>query len=136
MVKGTASAVCLYWILLCQLIAVPSEINFPPQVSVQFSGANYEGQDIKGTIIVIHMLQQKIDESSFRMDRAPMKVEPMKTANERPSPGLVISRYSFTIPKKPAGLYQFPPIKVNVGGLEISSIPVSFKAIALVCPTA
>lgn len=122
--------------LLCQLIAVPSEINFPPQVSVQFSGANYEGQDIKGTIIVIHMLKQKIDESSFRMNGAPMKVEPMKTANERLSPGLVISRYSFTIPKKPAGLYQFPSIKVNVGGLEISSVPVSFEVIRAVSSNA
>lgn len=92
----------------------------------------YEGQQLQGTVSVTHKVNSKIDDSSFHLEDAPLKVEPIKKVNFSAGANLEMSIYHFVLPAKPQGLYVLPSISVKVDGKTIKSIPSSYEVKPLV----
>lgn len=107
--------------------------NAPAQIAVRMAAA-YENQPITGEIAITHLASQVVDESSFRVDGTPLKVThlsdtfPTGKAKEDKET-LVVSKYRFTVPAKPRGLYLLPEIRVQVGDATFASPSVSFEVI-------
>lgn len=125
-----------FCILLSHLVAFESAILYaqedPREVVVSAEIDAYraiEGHLLRGTISITHNSNAKIDESSFKVENDPLKVELLKTVSFSPSDPVQMSIYQFTLPTKTPGLYILPEISVQVGGVTYKSIPSSFTVI-------
>ena len=126
-------------VLLCTLLFVPlfaafqeAAVNLPAKVTVQIHQA-YANQPIQGTISIIRVSKQKVDETSFTLDNAKLNVV---HANDEWPQGkggndvLVVSTYTFSLPPKGQGLYYLSPIFVRVGDITASSTSISYQVIS------
>lgn len=107
-------------------------VNLPAKVTVQISQA-YANQPIQGTISIIRVSKQKVDETSFTLDDAKLSV--VHSNDEWPqgkggNDALVVSTYTFSLPPKGQGLYFLSPIFVRVGDMMASSTSISYQVIS------
>lgn len=86
-----------------------------------------ENQPLKGTITVTHDLSDKVDTSSFLLDKKPLKVEFTQDVKISSSSPIVISYYSFEIPPQPPGLYVLPEVSVKIEGNSYRSVMSSYQ---------
>lgn len=103
----------------------------PAKITVQVP-AGYQNETIQASIAITRLASQQVDESSFTVDGKPLEVTKVgdslpagKAANDTNT--LVLSKYTFSVPGKPRGLYLFGAVRVKVGGQIIASSPVSFE---------
>lgn len=87
----------------------------------------YENHPLQGTITITHNAKLPIDESSFKMEGSPLKVEAIKTVKVSPNDPIQLSLYKFLLPGKPRGLYVLPEISVSVGGQVYHSIQTTYE---------
>lgn len=105
--------------LSAQNVVVEASVNENP------SPAN---QPIKGTITITHEKNAAIDESSFSMDKRPLKTTAVQeTQMSSGDQGTVVSIYSFVLPQQVPGAYVLSPISVKVKGQTYQSTPSSYE---------
>jgi hypothetical protein len=87
----------------------------------------YENQPLTGTITITHNQNDKVDVSSFLLDKKPISVEFIKDVQFEVSNPLILSIYRFQLPGKPQGLYLLPAVSVRVGDKEYQSTMSSYS---------
>lgn len=87
----------------------------------------FANHPIQGTISVTHNSNVPVDQSSFRINGDPLKVEAAKTVKVSPNDPLEILLYRFTLPGKPQGLYVLPEISVSIGGKVYHSFQTTYE---------
>src|SRR5258708_5303953 len=91
-----------------------------------------ENYPVNGTIFITHTKNEKIDSSSFILEKKPLTVNLVKDtplSNDH-----VISIYSFTLPGQPQGLYIFPSVSVKVGGKVYQSAASTYEITGIPSP--
>lgn len=107
----------LFWCspLMAQ-VAVESAINQNQGVA---------NRKIEGIITITHAAKEKINSDSFLLEGKPLAV---KAKNEKKfSNDTVVSNYSFELDPKEKGLYELPPISVEVDGKKYQSISTTYE---------
>jgi hypothetical protein len=116
-------------------------VNIPPKISLQISeGEAVEGRTIPLTIIVDHSADEKVDPSTFRLDKKPLSVELIQQETVSPEglptgpegEELVVDRYRTVLPAKPAGIYSIGPVTVTVGTFPYSSNTITLNVRAAI----
>lgn len=87
----------------------------------------FEGRPLRGNITITHDVQDRIDESSFRLEDKPVKVDLVKTVRFSTTGTFVMAIYHFNLPAQPPGLYMLPVLSVKVGNNVYQSIPSSYE---------
>jgi len=111
-----------------------AETVFAPKIQLQIP-SGYEGQKLQGTIKILHLKDQAIDNESFQVARSPLQVS--LVAQEKPDvrffgedrEALVVSVYHFPLQAQNRGLYVFGPVSVVVGDIRIRSSAVSYEVV-------
>ena len=130
MIRRTLKAIILLVLLLSVPCCAEFSINIPPKISLQVpDGEAVEGRQIPLTIVVDHSSNEKVDPSTFSLDKKPLAVELLQQETVVPqglpsSPedkDLVVDRYRAVLSPKPSGIYTVGPVTVTVGGFPYSS---------------
>ncbi len=87
----------------------------------------YENHPLQGTITVTHDAKLPVDESSFKMEGAPLKVQAVKSVRVSANDQIQLSLYKFFLPGQPRGLYILPEISVLVGEKLYHSIQTTYE---------
>lgn len=118
-------------IAFCSLFA--ASVNLPAKITVEIP-ATYSNDEITGRITIVHLDWQQIDEKSFTLEGKPLKVT--KISENYPASkatidkeALIVSKFQFTIPGRPRGLYLLPEISVKIGDTVAKSPQVTFEVI-------
>lgn len=113
------------FICFCTLTLQAQDVKVTAEMD---SDSAFENKPIPGTIMVTHDINEKVDLSSFVLDKStPLKVEYIKDVVLAPGNPLVISLYHFTLEPRDKGLYVLPHIQVRVGGKVYQSFLSSFE---------
>jgi hypothetical protein len=116
-------------------------VNVPPKISIQIpDGEAVEGRQTSLTIVIDHSAIEKVDISSFRLDKKPLTVELIQQETVSPEglpPGpegeeLVVDRYRAVLPAKSSGIYTIGPITVTIGTFPYSSNTIALHVRAAV----
>lgn len=87
----------------------------------------YEKQPVNGTITITHDGNLKVDQSSFRLDKAALKTDFVQEVKISPTDPLVITIYKFSLDPQPKGLYVLPEVSVKVGSKIYRSPPSTYE---------
>lgn len=104
--------------------SIPPYVDISPSIDLYQS---YENTPLKGTVLVTHDADFKIDSSSFQLDNKPLKVAFIKNEKMSAYSSLEVSIYNFELPPQPKGLYLLPSISVILNGNRYFSIPISYE---------
>jgi hypothetical protein len=115
MVKNGILVLLMLWISF-QLSAQDVKISATVE-----QGKAEENKPITGLLSITHEESATIDETSFRLDHQPLKVEFVQEVKMSTGPVLV-TFFHFTLPPQKKGLYAIPEISVKVGGKEYTSV--------------
>lgn len=85
------------------------------------------GKPIRGSIFVTHETKNSVDNNSFRLGEAPLKVSFVQTTQMSSSSDIVVSIYHFELSGMPTGTYTLPSITVKVGGKEVRALPLNVQ---------
>lgn len=86
-----------------------------------------QGWPIKGMVEITHYADQKVDETSFRMEGKPIKIHLLRSVKISPKSSLTVAIYQFTLPPQERGSYTLSPINVKVGSRTYQTLPVSYE---------
>ncbi len=106
------------------LIAAPQDniLLYTDSVQVTSEVSPYEtlqaNQPIKGTLMITHVNNLKVDPASVKMGGETLKVKFVRDVSLSSTDNLSISIYQFEVKGKPKGNYTLPPISVKVGDKE------------------
>ncbi|MCE5293208.1 MAG: BatD family protein [Chlamydiales bacterium] len=121
-------AILLFTVNIIQAADAPT---FFAKVSVQIT-TGYTNEPIIGNIVITRQSWQEVHEKSFSVEGKALTVT--KVGDSYPAGQatldkntIVLSKYTFSIPGKPRGLYLFPALKVRVGDTVITAPSVSFE---------
>ena len=89
-------------------VEVSSQVNEYQKIAAK--------KPIQGTVFITHDQKDKVDESSFRLGKDPIKATWLRTTQMSLSSPLVVSIYSFEVKGLPLGTHTLPQISVTVGG--------------------
>lgn len=82
-------------------------------------------QKIEGIVTITHEESEKINLDSFQLAGKPLSVklkDEKKTAR-----GLIISNYSFELDPKDKGLYELPPVSLEINGKRYESVATTYE---------
>ncbi len=130
-------ALRLLLLLLCTFVLPAYTEGAVSRVYAEIDAARLsEHRRLEGTINVLHSPEQKVDESSFRMEKRPLTVEfvkidkpPKEYLEADPELGgdTLMDVFRFQLPGKPKGLYILPSITVKVDGKRQRSIASTYE---------
>lgn len=130
MVKGSVFLILYFCFLTFSLYGDDISV----QAEIDQSGGVWENQPLKGIISITHDEKDKVDESSFKMDNAPLSVEFSREVRFSQTSPLVLSYYQFALDGKPRGLQILPSISVKVGDKRYASSPSTYQVGELAVP--
>lgn len=82
---------------------------------------------IRGSIFVTHLTKDLIDNESFRLGNAPLKVRWVQSTSISSLSSLLVTIYSFQLDGYPIGKHTLPPIHVKVGDQEFQALPLTIE---------
>lgn len=121
-----------WMMLLSGLSAVQPVVNLPAKMTVSLD-SRFEKQPIVGTIKIIRMKSQAVDEGSFTLDGKPLAVSyqgqerPEWAPNGLDEETVTVSVYTFSMPAQPRGLYLLGSIRARVGSNTVSYPAFSYE---------
>lgn len=124
LVKDCAFKLAIFLILLPYMLI--AEISMRAEVDQKMG---YENSPLSGSILIGHQADEEIDQSSFELDKKPLKVELVKQERLGADEKHLLSIYQFTLPAQAKGAHLLPAITVSVGGQKYQSIPSTYEVI-------
>lgn len=128
------------WLLALLLVACALPFGaFAAKVKVMAdvdTARSNELRRIEGRVYIWHQPKQKIDSSSFELEKKPLTATfvrdraPTATeivADPNMDADVIVSEYRFQLPGKPKGLYILPSITVTIEGQKFKSVATTYE---------